>query len=200
MQTGVGAVLRILRPVAGSSIAIFGVGAVGLSALLATRLTPATRVIAIDRQPHRLAIAHKLGADDVIDARQGDTAAAIRDMTSGGVNYALDTTGDPRTLRAAVDSLAIAGICGVIGAAPAGTEVHLDMTAMLDRVPHIIGINQGDADPRSFIPELLDLYRGGRLPYDKLITPFPFAEINKAARAAASSAVIKPVLLFDVAD
>jgi aryl-alcohol dehydrogenase len=200
VQTGVGSVLRILRPFAGSSIAIFGVGAVGLSALLATRLTPATHVIAIDLHPDRLAIARELGAHDVLDARQGDVAAAIRDLSGGGVNYALDTTGDPRALRAAVDSLAIAGVCGVIGAASAGTEVHLDMTAILDRVPHIIGINQGDADPQSFIPRLLDLYRGGRLPYDRLITPFPFAEINQAAQAAASGAVIKPVLLFDVAD
>jgi aryl-alcohol dehydrogenase len=200
VQTGVGSVLRILRPVAGSSIAIFGAGAVGLSALLAARLTPATHVIAIDLHPDRLAIARELGAHDVLDARQGDVAAAVRDLTRGGVNYALDTTGDPRALRDAVDSLAIAGVCGVVGAATAGTEVRLDMTAMLDRVPHIIGINQGDADPQSFIPRLLDLYRGGRLPHDRLITSFPFTEINAAARAAASGAVIKPVLLFEVVD
>ncbi len=200
VQTGVGSVLKILRPVMGSSIAIFGVGAVGLSALLATRLTPVDHVIAVDLHPERLAIARELGAHRVIDAREGDVAATIRDATGGGVHYALDTTGDPRALRTAVDSLAIAGVCGVIGAAPPSAEVRLNMTAMLDRLPHLIGINQGDVDPRSFIPQLLDLYRSGRLPYDRFITRFPFAEIDKAAQAAACGAAIKPVLLFDVVD
>ncbi|RJO70659.1 NAD(P)-dependent alcohol dehydrogenase [Nocardia panacis] len=198
VQTGAGAVLRILRPTVGSSLAIFGAGAVGLSALLAARLTPAGRIIAVDLRPERLAIARELGAQHLIDAREGDVAARIREISDGGVHYALDTTGDPSALRTAVDSLAIAGVCGVIGAAPPNTEVRLDMAAMLDRLPRLIGINQGDADPRSFIPQLLELYRSGRLPYDKFITRFRFSEIEAAAQAAARGAAIKPVLLFDV--
>ena len=197
VQTGAGAVLNVLRPSPGSTVAVFGGGAVGLSATLATQLTGATRIIVVDIAPSRLALAHELGATDVIDARMDDPVRAIFDLTGGaGAEYTLETSGVPRVLRQAVDALAVDGSCGVIGAPPFGSEVSLDVPQMLDRNPHIIGINQGASVPRQFIPTLIELHRRRRLPFDRFIHTFPFSDIEQAAQAALAGEVIKPVLLI----
>ncbi|GAA2803813.1 NAD(P)-dependent alcohol dehydrogenase [Kitasatospora paracochleata] len=197
VQTGAGAVLNVLRPGPGTALAVFGAGAVGLAALLAARLTPATRIIAVDLLPGRLELARDLGADAVVDARTDDPAAAIRDLTGGlGADCALETSGSVRALRQAVDALAVGGVCGVVGAPPAGSEVALDVPALLARAPRITGINQGDSDPARFLPALADLVRSGRLPIDRLVRTYPFEEVEQAAAAAAGGEVVKPVLLL----
>jgi aryl-alcohol dehydrogenase len=196
VQTGVGSVLNVLRPEPGSTIAIFGSGSVGLSALLGARLTPASQIIMVDTMPSRLALASQLGATHVIDPRADEPVAAIMDCTHGmGAGRTLEASGLPSVLRQAVTALAIDGICGVVGAAPFGTRVSLDMPAMLTRNPHIIGINQGDSVPQQFIPALVDLHLEERLPFDRLITTFPFAKIEEAATLASEGSVVKPVLL-----
>jgi aryl-alcohol dehydrogenase len=197
VQTGAGAILNVLKPSPGSTVAVFGAGAVGLSAALATQLTGATQIIVVDIAPPRLALARELGATDTINARTDDPVHAIIDLTAGtGAEYTLETTGVPRVLRQAVDALAADGYCGVIGAPPSGSEVSLDIPQMLARNPHIIGINQGAAVPHQFIPTLIELHRTGRLPFNRLIHTFPFTDIEQAAQAALAGDVIKPILLI----
>jgi aryl-alcohol dehydrogenase len=151
----------------------------------------------IDTVPSRIALASELGATHVIDARTDDPVAAVMDFTHGiGAERTLEASGVPSVLRQAVTALAVDGICGVVGAAPFGTEVSLDMPAMLTRNPHIIGINQGDSVPQQFIPTLLDLYLQERLPFDRLVTTFPFTKIEEAAELASHGSVVKPVLLM----
>jgi len=197
VQTGAGAILNVLKPSPGCTVAVFGGGAVGLSATLAAQLTGATRIVVVDIAPARLALARELGATDVIDSRVDDPVRAIFDLTGGtGAEYTLETSGVIRVLRQAVDALAVDGYCGVIGAPPFGSEVSLNVPQMLDRNPHIVGINQGASVPRQFIPTLIELHRRGRLPFERFIHTFPFADIEQAAQAALAGEVVKPVLLI----
>ncbi|MFI6999319.1 NAD(P)-dependent alcohol dehydrogenase [Nocardia sp. NPDC050175] len=194
VQTGAGAVFNVLAPQAGSTLVVFGAGAVGLSALLAAVNTPATRVILVDLNESRLALARKLGATEVINGKDTAVVAAIRDLTGDGADYTLETTGNTRVLRQAVDALAVGGVCGVVGAPPFGSEVHLDAAQMPVRHPRIVGISMGNAVPEAFLPALIELRRQGRFPVDELITHFAFDEIESAAAAMHGGEVIKPVL------
>jgi aryl-alcohol dehydrogenase len=193
IQTGAGAVLNGLHPRAGTSIAVFGVGSVGMSSLMAARVAGCTTIIAVDLKPGRLALARDLGATHTIDPAAADSVEAIRDLTGGGVDFSLETTASPKVFRAAVDCLALRGVCGLIGAAALGTEVTLDMnTVLFGRT--VRGVIEGDSVPDIFIPQLVELHRQGRFPLDRLVTEFPLSEINEAAEASLSGAALKPVL------
>lgn len=197
VQTGVSAVTSVLRPGPGARVAVFGVGAVGLSAIMGLAITGATEIIAVDIHPKRLALARELGATVTIDASGGDVAEQIASCTGkAGLNGAIETSGDLGSLRTAIASLAPSGICVVIGVPRAGETVDVDVVNLVARGLRIVGTNQGDAVPRTFIPQLIELYRRGRLPVDKITTCFPFAEINQAAAASLNGSVIKPVLLM----
>jgi aryl-alcohol dehydrogenase len=196
IQTGAGAVLRSLRPSVGSSIAIFGTGAVGLSAVMAARVAGCSPIVAVDLHADRLRLAAELGADaTIVSGEAATTVATIQEATGGeGVDHALDTTGNPTVVRTAVDSLALAGTFGLIGASKEGTEVSLDMTHMLFGRT-FRGIIEGDSVPQDFIPELIALQAAGRFPFERLIEHFPLDEINRAAELSLRGDLIKPVLV-----
>jgi len=196
VQTGAGAIMRALDVEPGRSVAVFGVGSVGLSAIMAAKLRGASPIVAVDVIPSRLAVARSLGATHLVDARTGDVAEAVREATGGGSRYALDTTGSPQAIRQAVDSLAVRGVCGTVGANAPGTEVCLDLIHMMAHGRTFRGIVEGDVDPQTFIPELIDLHRAGRFPFDRIVTTFPFEEINQAFAAVEAGRTIKAVLLM----
>jgi aryl-alcohol dehydrogenase len=134
-----------------------------------------------------------LGATHTIDAREADVLATIQQLTGGGADYTLETTALPKVFRQAVEALRPLGVCGLIGAAPYGTEVTFDMTSLL-MGRAIRGILEGDSVPDLFIPRLIDLYLQGRFPFDRLISYYDLAQINEAAADAEAGRVIKPVL------
>ncbi|MBG6094218.1 NAD(P)-dependent alcohol dehydrogenase [Nocardioides luteus] len=195
VQTGVGAVWNVLAPRPGSSVVVLGVGAVGLSAVMAARLTPATRIIAVDRVAERLELAHELGATDVVDAGQvGDLAGALTELT-GGADGVVETTGNPGVLRHGIDALAPRGTAVIVGAPPFGTEVGIDVNAMLAG-KRVVGLTLGDAETRTLIPALARLVVDGRLPLERLVRHYPFEEIQTAVADMVSGATVKPVLTF----
>jgi len=197
VQTGVGAVWNVLRPRPGATVAVLGAGAVGLSAVMAAALTPATRIIAVDRVPERLDLARELGATDTVDATRSDVVGALQRLTGGaGVDGVLETTGNPAVLRQGVDTLAARGTLVIIGAPPFGSEVALDVNGMLPG-RSVVGITLGDSETQTFIPVLVDLVRSGRLPVDKLIDQYHFTDVARAVEDMHSGKTIKPVLLFD---
>ena len=197
IQTGAGAVLNSLDPPAGSSIAIFGSGAVGSATILAAQIAGCSTIIAVDRLPDRVAAARELGATHGVDVSGEDPVERIKDLTGGaGVDYALETTGVPGVLRQAVDSLAVRGVAGLLGQAPIGSEVAFETGASLVRGWTLTTIVEGDAVPQLFIPRLIELYRAGRFPFDRLIRHYPFAEIEKAFSDSAHGLTVKPVLTF----
>lgn len=179
IQTGAGTVLNALQPEPGSSIAIFGVGSVGLSAVMAARLSGCLRIIAVDQRASRLELARELGATDVIDATSTDALEAIRAMTGGGVDYAMDTTAIPQVLRQAVDCTHNRGECAVVGGAPLGTEFTLDMNTMLFG-RKLRGVVEGSSTPQVFIPKLIALQKAGLFPFERLCTVYDFDRINEA--------------------
>ena len=194
IQTGAGGVLDALRAPAGSTLAVFGTGAVGLSAVMAGVIAGCTTIIGIDRIPARLELARELGATHVVDARERDAAEEVTRITGFGADFSIETTGVPAVLRQAVDSLAPRGTCGVVGAPPMGTEVALDMNTILVAGRAVRGIVEGDSVPHTLLPRLIELWQQGKFPVDRLMTFYDFDRIEEAAHDAEEGTVIKPVL------
>lgn len=195
IQTGAGAVMNSLRPKAGDSIAVFGAGSVGLSAIMAARVVGCATIIAVDMNADRLSLAQELGATHVINPADGSPVEAIQALTAGeGVQYSLECTGLPAVVRQAVDALRLTGVCGTIGVAPLGTEFSLDMNAVLFGRT-VRGIIEGDSVPDIFIPHLVELWRQGRFPFDRLIRKYPLSQIEEAAQASEKGEVLKAVLI-----
>jgi aryl-alcohol dehydrogenase len=190
--TGTGAVINSLNVRTGDTIAVFGTGGVGLSAVMAARLVGASRIVAIDVLPARLALAKELGATDTIDAKHGDVANAIRQLVPGGVNFSLNTTSIPDIFTQALDCLAVRGTGGFV-TSPRG-EWKPQMFPILAGAKKLQGIVGGDAAPQFFIPMLIDYYRQGRLPFDRLIRFYRFDEIAAAFHDMERGDTIKPVL------
>ncbi|MFH1123341.1 MAG: NAD(P)-dependent alcohol dehydrogenase [Pseudomonadota bacterium] len=193
VQTGAGAVMNALRPRPGSSIAVFGVGPVGMSAVLGAVVCGCTTIIAVDVIPERLEKAKEFGATHTVNAAETDPVAAIQDITGGGPQFTLECVGNPKVFRQAVDVLPLLGVCGLLGVVARGTEVTLEMDGMMNGRT-VRGIIEGDSIPDLFIPKLIELYRQGRLPFDRMITFYPLDNINQAAEDMEKGRVIKPVL------
>ncbi|MCW2394905.1 MULTISPECIES: NAD(P)-dependent alcohol dehydrogenase [unclassified Sphingobium] len=190
--TGAGSVIEALKVGAGDTIAIFGVGGVGLSAVMAAKLVGAKRIVAVDINPGRLELARELGATDAIRSDGEDVAKQIRAVTGRGVDFTFNTTTVPAVHTMALECLAMNGTAGFV-AAPRG-EWAPAMFPMLAGGKQLRGILGGDANPRTFLPMLIDYWRQGRFPFDRLIETYAFDEIGKAFHDCEAGTVIKPVL------
>lgn len=199
IQTGAGAVLNAMKVRAGSSFAAFGTGAVGLAAIMAARLAGATKIIAVDVNPARLELALELGATHAINSRETDPVAEIRKVTGGGADFTLECSGRAAVLRQAIDSVGLLGTCGIVGATPEGTEASFNVNDVMIPGRRIMGIVQGDVVSRTFIPELIELYRQGRFPFDRLVKFYSFDQVNQAMADSESGVTIKPILRFEPA-
>ncbi|MEU1852347.1 NAD(P)-dependent alcohol dehydrogenase [Streptomyces sp. NPDC019990] len=196
VQTGVGAVWNVLKPETGDTVVVLGAGAVGLSAVMAASLTPASRIVAVDRVAERLSLATELGATHTVDTSREDLAAALTGITGGqGADGVVETTGNVGVLRQGVDALAARGTLVVVGAPPFGTEVALDVNGLLGG-KRIVGLTLGDSETQTMIPALVHLVKEDRLPLHRLISTYPFGDIDRAAQDMKSGKTIKPVLTF----
>ncbi len=197
VMTGVGTVTNALKVRAGQSVVVMGAGTVGLSAIMAAKMVGAGRIIAIDPQPARRDMALSLGASDVIDPIGTDTVADILAMTQGvGIDYSIDTTARADVIRSGIMMLAPMGECAVVGAIAHGQDIAVDGGHLLSGGRRLRGVVEGDADPDRFIPWLVQLYRDGQLPFDRLVRFYPLAEINAAVAASEQGHVIKPIILM----
>jgi aryl-alcohol dehydrogenase len=197
IQTGAGSILNELRPPAGSSVAVSGAGAVGLSAIMAARVAGATTIVAIDLHDSRLDLAKELGATHTINAKDVDTREELLRITADkGVNYILDTTGVPPVLANLAKALSVRGTLALVGAAKPGTETPFETGESLVKGWTFKTIVQGSSIPQEFIPRMISLWKQGQFPFDKLIKTYAFEDINQAFDDSASGATIKPVLVF----
>jgi aryl-alcohol dehydrogenase len=193
IMTGAGAVLNVLRPGPGASLVVYGAGSVGLAAVMAARCSGATTIVVVDRLPGRLQTASELGATDVVDVSEADPVKAVHEICGGPADFSLECTGVISVLRQAVDSVGIRGVCGLVGGAPAGAELTLDhMTTLFGK--RVQGILGGEGRSTVLIGALIELNRQGRFPYERLITRFPFDQVNDAFAASHAGDVLKPVL------
>lgn len=186
MQTGAGAVMNSLKVPAGSSIAIFGTGSVGLAAVMAARIMGADPIIAVDIKAKRLELASELGATHTILNHRADIRSRIADIARGGVDYVLEITGRPRMYQLAVEVLNPHGIVALFTGA--------SVTGSLPEGRKAISIIEGDAVPQRFIPRLIELYLDGQFPFDRLVKFYDFAAINQAMADSRKGRAVKPVL------
>jgi aryl-alcohol dehydrogenase len=193
IQTGAGGVFNTLKPQPGSAIAVFGIGSVGLSAIMAAVVKGCTTIIGIDIVDERLKLAKDFGATHTINSAKVDVVDEIRKLTDGGIEYTLECTGVPKVLRNAVDCLMLGGTCGLIGVAPVGVEASLEMQTLLD-ARTVRGVIEGDCNPDLFIPMLIDLYKHGKFPFDKLIKFYSLDQINEAVEDSEKGKTLKAVL------
>jgi aryl-alcohol dehydrogenase len=190
--TGAGTVLNYMKAPAGSTIAVFGAGAVGLSAVMAAKLAGCATIIAVDVHQNRLELAMDLGATHQVDARAGGLKNQIRALLPAGADFILDTTGVPAVIAEALGSVGRRGAVVLVAGTP-GQQITLDMSVLLTGAS-IRMVTEGAAVPREFIPTLVDHFRHGRFPVDRLIRFYNFDDINRAAHDAEQGVAIKPVL------
>lgn len=198
VQTGAGGVMRSLACEAGSSLLVTGGGPVGLSAVMGGRIQGCETIILVEPHAARRALAEEFGATHVIDpATSPDLAAAVRAILPGGVDYAFDTTGVPAVQGAVMNALGPKGTLGIVGISPPGTPLPGEVNTAMTYGHTVKGIIEGDSDPDVFLPELIEHYRRGALPFDRMIKTFPFDQINEAIAAQHHGDCIKVVLLMD---
>ena len=194
IQTGAGAVLNALKVGEGRSLAVFGAGSVGLSAIMAARAIGAGPIIAVDINPTRLALARELGAAEAIDPSKTDPVAAIISATDGGADFVLNTTDRLEVYQQGIASLGAKGVFAFV-TSPGG-DLPLRLSDVMLHGQSIRGVVQGDSEPREFIPHLIELHRQGRFPLERLITTYPFERIAEAMHDSETGKAIKPVLIF----
>lgn len=190
IQTGAGTVMNTLDVKAGTSVVVTGTGAVGLSGIMGAVVAGATTIIAVDIIDERLEFARKLGATHVINSKNENPVEKIREITGGGADYAMDTTAVPAVVEQLLSSVAFGATVALVGVAKPGTTLPLPLVSGLK----IVGAIEGDAVPQIFIPQLVELYKDGRFPFDELVTTYPFDQIDRAIADTASGKAVKAVL------
>jgi len=197
VQTGAGSILRALDCPPGSAVAIIGGGTVGLSAVMAAKARGCAPVILIEPVDSRRTLALELGATHAIDPFAGEIASAVRAIAPAGVDFVLEASGVLAAAQAAFGYMATRGVLGLVGVPPGGSQLHVPLDFAITFGLSVRGVIEGDSDPEVFIPELLALHQAGRLPFDRLITTFPFDQINAAVAEHKAGRVVKVVLLMD---
>ena len=196
IQTGAGAVLNVIAPEPGSAIAIFGGGAVGLSAVLAAAAAGCKRIVAIDPKTERRQAALDLGATEAFDPLAEDFSTAL--VASGEFDSSLDTSGVPDSIAAAVACLRVRGVCALVGSpSMVGQTFPVRTGLFVQKGITLRGVIEGDADPQLFIPRLLALQAEGRFPFERLIRTYPLDAINDAIADQQAGLCVKPVLTMD---
>lgn len=196
IQTGAGTVLNRLKPEFGSSIAVFGCGTVGMSAIMAARIAGCAQIIGVGGNEKSLELALELGATHVINRKTcGNIAGEIRRITGGGTNYSVDTSGAVEFVRQGLHCLAPRGVEAILGITP---PMEIDMFGeLMGEGKTITGVIEGDATPKIFIPQMLEYYRQGRFPIDRIMKFYRFEDINQAFADSHNGTAIKAVLRME---
>lgn len=192
IQTGSGTVLNKLQPKFDESLVVFGCGAVGLSALMAAKIVGSYPLIAVDLHDSRIELAKELGASHVINAGKEDVVARIHEITKGGSHYAVETTSVPAVAVQSIHGLRAQGVSAIVGVTP-DTNINI-FQDILAQGKSIVGVIEGDAVPQVFIPQLIDYYKQGKFPFDKLVKFYDLEDINQAFDDSANGITVKPIL------
>jgi S-(hydroxymethyl)glutathione dehydrogenase/alcohol dehydrogenase len=198
VTTGMGAVLNTAKVEAGTTVAVYGAGGIGLSAIQAARIAGARQIIAVDVFENKLATAKEFGATHVVDASSHDPVRAIRDMTDGGVDYSFEAIGLKQTVKQCFESIRMDGTATVIGLMPVGETLELDGRMFFRG--KFQGSMMGSNRFRIDMPRYIDFYLQGRLRLDEMVTRrghLNDTDIGEAFRAMQAGEVVRTVLTFD---
>jgi len=196
VQTGAGAVLNCIKPKKGSSIAIFGCGGVGMSAIMAAAIAGCSTIIGVDVVPSRLELAKEFGATHIINSQETDPVAEIKRITGGGAHNSVESSGIADVTLQALGCLRREGIAVLLSVTGPQT-INLPLEALiLNPGATLTGLCEGASNPQTFIPELVQYYKEGRLPINKLNKFYDFKDIEKAFDDSHKGVTIKPILRF----
>jgi aryl-alcohol dehydrogenase len=195
IMTGAGAVFHALQLKQGESLLVTGGGPVGLSAVMAGVVRGADMILVSDPLPSRRAMAIDLGATHVIDPAAGELAEQVRAIVPAGVENVLDTSGIAPVIEAAVGTLAVRGRLATVGVPrSADAAVSLNILQMLSLGIQISGVTEGNADPQTFLPQLVDLFLAGKFPIDRMISSYRLDQINEAIADQHAGRCVKAIL------
>jgi aryl-alcohol dehydrogenase len=196
IMTGSGSVLNSLDPKAGSSMVIFGTGAVGLSGLMAAKIAGCNPIIAVDIHDSRLELAKELGATHTINSKNEDPVAKIREITGKGANYSFETTGVPAVTTQAIQCLCVKGTMGTVAVGKNDLTINVTNEIVV-RAITVKGIVEGDAVPQLFIPKLVNFFKAGLFPVNRLVEFYEPDQIAQEFEDSKVGKTIKPILVLD---
>ena len=197
ITTGIGAVWNTAGVRPGDRVAVVGCGGVGLSAVLGAAAAGADPIVAVDVAETKLETALSLGATEAVlwAGSSEETAERVREATAGGVDYAIEATGRPEAARAAFLSTRARGAAVLVGIPRADAEISLPALSVPRLERRVLGSIYGSSSPARDFPRILDLYRRGRLPLDRLVSHrLPLDEIEQAFALMTSGAALRVVL------
>jgi Zn-dependent alcohol dehydrogenase len=196
--TGVGAVVNTARVSPGESIAIFGLGGVGLASLLGSRCSGAYPVIAVDVNQEKLALALELGAHYAFDARSESLVKDLRQITQGGVQYAIESVGKEAVLAQAYSATRRGGTTVSVGLPAPDKRLNISSVSLVAEERTIRGSYMGSSVPSRDLPRFIALYRAGLLPVDRLLTHrLSLEDLNEGFDRLARGEAFRQVVLFD---
>lgn len=196
--TGVGAVINTARVEAGSHVVVVGMGGVGVNAVQAARLAGARTIVGVDILDTKLEVGRSFGATHLVNAARQDPIEAVRELTEGrGADYVFVTAGNSQTMAQAFEMIRKRGTCVLIGLLPAGETAPLPVTRIALTEGRIIGSYLGSSRLSVMVPQLIDLYRQGRLKLDELVTArYSLDQINEAIEVVHRGEAVRNVIIF----
>ena len=199
VTTGIGAVLNTAKVEPGSTVAVFGLGGIGLSVIQGAMMAKAGRIIAIDLNPDKFAMATALGATDTLNPAEigGDAVEAIKEMTNGGVDYSFECIGNVKVMRQALECCHMGwGVSTIIGVAGAGQEIQTRPFQLVTGRTWK-GTAFGGVKGRSQLPGYVENYLQGQIELDRMVThTMPLEDINTAFDLMHEGKSIRSVIIF----
>ena len=196
VMTGVGAVINTARIRPGDSVAIIGLGGVGLNGIIGSKLAGAETIIAIDIDPSKFSRAEELGATHCFDSKNNNMVEEIRDLTNGGVDYAIDLAGVIQAMDTAYQIIRYGGSVVTAGLSPINTQFSFNHSDLVAQEKSILGSYMGSCVPVRDVPRFLNLYKQGRLPVDKLIDgKITFDKLNEGFDKLSKGKVVRQILM-----
>lgn len=191
--TGAGAVLNTASVRAGESVAVFGLGGVGLASVMAAAVTGAGPLIAVDPVAAKRDLALELGATHAFGPEEA--IEAIRELTGGGARYTFEAAGHPRVLEAAYAAAGRGGTTVTMGLPAPTLELTLPAVSLVAEARTLVGSYMGSSVPQRDVPLFVELWRAGRLPVERLHSgTLPLEEVNEAMDALAAGGVVRQIL------
>ena len=195
--TGVGAVVNTAKVAAGTTVAVVGLGGVGLNALLGANLVGARQIVAIDLSDEKLALAKTLGATHVVNAAHPDAIAQVKDLTGGGVHYGFEMAGSVQAMELAYRITRRGGMTVTAGLSHPEHTWPVQHVNLVAEERTIKGSYIGSAVPARDIPHYISLFQQGKLPVDRLLSErIALADINAAFDRLAAGKSIRQVVLM----
>lgn len=200
VMTGVGAVMNTAQVEAGASVAVFGVGGVGMSVIMGARAAGAHPIIAVATQEHKLALARRAGATHTVRIADNDPVAAIRDLTSGGAQYVFESVGDEAVLGQAYAATRRGGTTVTLGLPNPSRQLSISAVSLVAEERTLKGSYMGSCVPRRDIPRFVAMYQAGILPVDILYTrSIALDDVNHAFDALARGEAVRQLISFPAA-